>query len=92
LSVGLGFTNLCFFSEVVSCNNKFQQTLRCVKKFLSVVANIVLCVAVPSQMVLAKTLNKQKNLMSVATKIAIQMNCKMGGVVWSVQIPVSVLA
>ena len=42
---------------------------------------------VPSQMVVARTL--RKNLMSVATKIAIQMNCKMGGVVWAVHIPVS---
>ncbi|KAK7087801.1 piwi-like protein 1 [Littorina saxatilis] len=42
---------------------------------------------VPSQMVVKHTLEKAKNLMSVATKIAIQMNCKMGGVVWALQIP-----
>lgn len=40
-------------------------------------------------MVVKHTLEKAKNLMSVATKIAIQMNCKMGGVVWALQIPVS---
>nr|KAG5694355.1 hypothetical protein BaRGS_002209 [Batillaria attramentaria]KAG5702279.1 hypothetical protein BaRGS_002946 [Batillaria attramentaria] len=42
---------------------------------------------VPSQMVVARTLMKKQGLMSVATKIAIQMNCKMGGVVWNLQIP-----
>ena len=29
--------------------------------------------------------------MSVVTKIAIQLNCKMGGEVWGVEIPVSIL-
>jgi len=43
---------------------------------------------VPSQVVLARTLNKKQMLMSVATKIAIQLNCKMGGEVWALEIPV----
>ncbi|BFZ18411.1 hypothetical protein BsWGS_21450 [Bradybaena similaris] len=42
---------------------------------------------VPSQVVLQRTLAKKQGLMSVATKIAIQMNCKMGGEVWGVEIP-----
>ena len=42
----------------------------------------------PSQVVLSRTLNKKQMLMSVATKIAIQLNCKMGGEVWAVEIPV----
>lgn len=50
----------------------------------------LICFTVPSQMVVSRTLNKAKQLMSVATKIAIQMNCKMGGVVWAVPIPVSI--
>jgi len=43
---------------------------------------------VPSQVVLSRTLNKKQMLMSVATKIAIQLNCKMGGEVWALEIPV----
>lgn len=43
---------------------------------------------VPSQVVVQRTLAKQQGLMSVATKIAIQMNCKMGGEVWGSTIPV----
>nr|AGL54162.1 PIWI-like protein 1 [Ambystoma mexicanum] len=41
----------------------------------------------PSQCVLAKTLSKPQTIMTVATKIALQMNCKMGGELWSVEIP-----
>ena len=37
---------------------------------------------------LSRTLNKKQMLMSVATKIAIQLNCKMGGEVWALEIPV----
>ncbi|XP_060846985.1 piwi-like protein Siwi [Rhopalosiphum padi] len=46
-----------------------------------------LCIdrAVPSQVVLLK--NVQKNNMSVCTKIAIQINCKLGGAPWLVTIP-----
>ncbi|KAH9525714.1 Piwi-like protein 1 [Bulinus truncatus] len=42
---------------------------------------------VPSQVVVTKTLQKKQGLMSVATKIAIQLNCKMGGEVWGAEIP-----
>ncbi|CAF1379493.1 unnamed protein product, partial [Didymodactylos carnosus] len=42
---------------------------------------------IPSQMVLTKTLTKRNQLMSVATKIGIQMNAKLGGEIWAVQIP-----
>jgi len=43
---------------------------------------------VPSQVVLSRTLSKKQMLMSVATKIAIQLNVKMGGEVWGVEIPI----
>jgi len=42
---------------------------------------------VPSQVMTATVLNKPKGLMSVATKVALQMNCKLGGEPWAVQIP-----
>ncbi|KAL0979478.1 hypothetical protein UPYG_G00185620 [Umbra pygmaea] len=45
----------------------------------------------PSQCVVARTLSKQQALMTVATKIALQMNCKMGGELWSVDIPLKQL-
>jgi aubergine len=41
------------------------------------------------KMVLLKTLNKRGQLMSVATKIGIQISAKLGGEIWSVPIPVN---
>ena len=38
---------------------------------------------------MARTISKPQMLMSVCTKIAIQLNCKLGGEVWAVEIPVS---
>ncbi|XP_051011715.1 piwi-like protein 4 isoform X2 [Acomys russatus] len=46
---------------------------------------------VPSQCVLTRTLNKQGMMMSVATKIAMQMTCKLGGELWAVEIPLKSL-
>ncbi|KAG8325295.1 hypothetical protein J6590_071085 [Homalodisca vitripennis] len=42
--------------------------------------------AVATQVLLAKNLNKE-GVMSIATKVAIQMNCKIGGAPWSMQMP-----
>lgn len=41
---------------------------------------------VPSQVCLMKTI-RHKNVMSIATKIAIQMNCKLGGAPWTIDMP-----
>ena len=38
---------------------------------------------VPTQVVLASTISRGKNLRSIVTKILIQMNAKLGGVPWS---------
>ncbi|XP_065212206.1 piwi-like protein Siwi isoform X2 [Planococcus citri] len=43
--------------------------------------------AVPSQVVLLKNI-KAKSAMSIATKITIQINCKIGGAPWGVDIPI----
>lgn len=41
---------------------------------------------VPSQVFLLKNLDG-RNVMSIATKVAIQMNCKLGGVPWCIDNP-----
>lgn len=41
---------------------------------------------VPSQVCLVRTIS-HKNIMSIATKIAIQMNCKLGGAPWYIDNP-----
>ncbi|XP_043548694.1 piwi-like protein 4 [Chiloscyllium plagiosum] len=56
----------------------------CLKKFLCVEKPI------PSQCVVARTLNKA-NIMSIVTKIALQMACKTGGELWMVEIPLKSL-
>ncbi|GFY37292.1 piwi-like protein 1 [Trichonephila inaurata madagascariensis] len=43
--------------------------------------------AVPSQVIVNRTLTKKQMLMSVATKIGIQLNCKLGGEPWALEIP-----
>ncbi|KAL3288101.1 hypothetical protein HHI36_002551 [Cryptolaemus montrouzieri] len=45
---------------------------------------------VPSQVVVARNF-RNKNVMSIATKIAIQLNCKIGGAPWTVHIPTKTL-
>lgn len=43
------------------------------------------------KMVLARTLGRSNQLMSVATKIGIQINAKLGGEIWGVQVPTKTL-
>nr|XP_057927973.1 piwi-like protein 1 [Doryrhamphus excisus] len=45
----------------------------------------------PSQCVVARTLGRPQALMTIATKIALQMACKIGGELWSVEIPLKQL-
>uniref|UniRef100_A0A4W3IPR6 Piwi like RNA-mediated silencing 4 n=1 Tax=Callorhinchus milii TaxID=7868 RepID=A0A4W3IPR6_CALMI len=68
---------------ILSSNQK--DNYDCIKKFLCVEK------PTPSQCVLARNLNKQHMLMSIATKIAMQMACKLGGELWMVEIPVSII-
>lgn len=42
---------------------------------------------VPSQCVLTKTIRNPAKVLSVATKVALQISCKLGGVAWAVNIP-----
>lgn len=42
---------------------------------------------VPSQVIVAKTISRPDKLRSVVQKIALQINCKLGGELWAVKIP-----
>ncbi|KAL4715482.1 hypothetical protein ACJJTC_009108 [Scirpophaga incertulas] len=46
--------------------------------------------AVPTQVVCARNMTS-KSAMSIATKVAIQINCKLGGAPWTVAIPLKTL-
>merc|ERR1740131_758149 len=65
---------------VVVPNNKGEHYAVIKKK-------LCLDVPTPSQVVTSTVLSKPKGLMSVATKVAVQMNCKLGGEPWAVKIP-----
>lgn len=47
--------------------------------------NLCIKCPTPSQCVLAETLEFNKTYMTIITKIAQQMNCKMGGALWKMQ-------
>jgi len=53
----------------------------------------ICCIEKPmaSQVVMQKTLMKDKNLSSVCAKLLLQMNCKRGGELWGIQIPLKSL-
>ena len=80
----MDYVNYSFVSQVVvvlPSNRKDKYDS--VKKYLCVDC------PTPSQCVVGRTLSRPAALMTVATKIALQMACKMGGELWSVEIPVS---
>jgi aubergine-like protein len=45
---------------------------------------------VPTQVVRSQTLRNEKNFTSVCLKVLLQINCKLGGSLWRVNIPVCV--
>ncbi|KAM7305375.1 putative Cniwi protein, partial [Ixodes scapularis] len=42
---------------------------------------------VPSQVIISNTIGQQQKLRSVTQKVALQINCKLGGELWKVEIP-----
>jgi aubergine-like protein len=54
-------------------------------------AKVELCIqrAIPSQFIVKKTIMRDKGRKSVATKVALQMNCKLGGELWETDMPMS---
>ncbi|XP_076966269.1 piwi-like protein 3 [Callospermophilus lateralis] len=74
-------TVLCLLAFKVVCilpddrKNRYDE----IKKYLCVKSPI------PSQCVVAHTLNKTSTLKTMVIKIAQQMNCKMGGALWKVE-------
>ncbi|XP_071483412.1 piwi-like protein 1 [Diadema antillarum] len=46
---------------------------------------------VPSQVINARTISQMQKLRSVTQKIALQINCKLGGELWALEIPLSKL-
>ncbi len=45
---------------------------------------------VASQVIVLKTISNEKRLSAVAQKVALQINCKLGGELWACQTPYKV--
>lgn len=77
-----------FWKFICSYNNNWKWSL---KKYILLFCYIsrLCCVqkAVPSQVIISKTISKPPKLKSVTEKIALQMNCKLGGALWTVTMP-----
>lgn len=43
----------------------------------------------PTQCIIARTISQEKKLRSVTQKIALQINCKLGGELWALKIPLN---
>lgn len=56
-------------------------------RYVAVKRHVCMVMAAPSQMVLAKSLQHKGRLLSIVTRVAIQINCKLGGEAWTVQMP-----
>ncbi|XP_026821095.1 piwi-like protein Ago3 isoform X2 [Rhopalosiphum maidis] len=44
-------------------------------------------IGIPSQVIISRTLSKPDKLQSITQKIALQINCKLGGACWAIDIP-----
>ncbi|KAG7164425.1 piwi-like 2, partial [Homarus americanus] len=79
----IGVFNQCVGKQLVLIllSNNRADRYNAVKRHLSIKMGIA------SQCILSRTLLKKQRLMSVATKVAIQINCKLGGEPWNIAIP-----
>lgn len=76
---------------IVKCASENPQMIMCVvsnnnsDRYATIKKRCYLDHGLPSQVIVHKTINpkdKSKGLMSIATKVAIQMNTKLGGLPW----------
>ena len=74
---------MCFQKQIVVTvmSSQRDDTYNAIKKLCYVE------LGVPEQNILAKTLRDRNKLRSVTVKIALQMNAKIGGLLWHVRIP-----
>jgi len=84
-------TFLKAISEVVTPSTQLVMTVVPQQKSDRYAAIKKLCYVekpVANQVVLAKTIANEKKFSAVATKVILQMNCKLGGELWACQSPV----
>lgn len=88
-------------NTLTDCADKNPQMIVCVvsnnqaDRYATIKKRCFVDFGIPNQVLVHKTITpKDKSrgvsgLMSVATKVAIQMNCKLGGIPWMIEMPLS---
>lgn len=86
-----------YTQELEKCANDNPQLIMCVvpnnnaDRYSNIKKKCCVQHPVPTQVICQRTITPKggntRGLMSIATKVAIQMNCKLGGLAWMVDIP-----
>lgn len=88
---------LTYVQELKKCVNQNPQLIMCVvsnnnaDRYSNIKKTCCIDYPVPTQVITHKTITPRqgntRGLMSIATKVSIQMSCKLGGIPWLIDIP-----
>ncbi|XP_075168095.1 protein piwi-like [Haematobia irritans] len=87
--------NHSYIQAMEDCSRQDPQLIMCLvpnnnaERYSSIKKKGCLERAVPTQVVTQKTATNQRGLMSICTKVAIQINCKLGYTPWMIDVPLS---
>lgn len=87
--------NHSFIQAMEDCCRQDPQLIMCLvpnnnaERYASIKKKGCLERAVPTQVITQKSASNQRGLMSICTKVAIQINCKLGYTPWMIDVPLS---
>ncbi|XP_018800241.1 PREDICTED: protein piwi [Bactrocera latifrons] len=87
--------NHSYIQAMEDCSRQDPQLILCLvpnnnaERYSSIKKKGCLERAIPTQVITQKSANNQRGLMSIATKVAIQINCKLGYTPWMIDLPLS---
>ncbi|XP_054728354.1 protein piwi [Anastrepha obliqua] len=87
--------NHSYIQAMEDCSRHDPQLILCLvpnnnaERYASIKKKGCLERAIPTQVITQKSANNQRGLMSIATKVAIQINCKLGYTPWMIDLPLS---
>uniref|UniRef100_A0A1A9W0S0 Piwi n=1 Tax=Glossina brevipalpis TaxID=37001 RepID=A0A1A9W0S0_9MUSC len=87
--------NHTYIQAMEECCRRDPQLVLCLvpnnnaERYASIKKKSYLERAVPTQVITQKSAGNQRGLMSIATKVAIQINCKLGYTPWMIDLPLS---
>ncbi|XP_011187514.1 protein piwi [Zeugodacus cucurbitae] len=87
--------NHSYIQAMEDCSRQDPQLILCLvpnnnaERYASIKKKGCLERAIPTQVITQKSANNQRGLMSIATKVAIQINCKLGYTPWMIDLPLS---